>query len=298
MDLRVSIDLAPTRSYFSRRNINHAERSPTPAQHMRAFFWLHNQIEPVHFAVAAQVEGAIAIDAWKAGLSALQHRHPLLMASIKADANTAPCFLSNPGIPIPSRVVEGNALQRLEAEVATELATPFRDGDPLLVRAVLLHEKQRSIMVLVAHHSIADGPSLAYAIRDLLQLLSGETLSPLPIPPSHESLLGLEEEAGVGESRGKFFGTIAPLNPRFQELAPRVESLGIMPELTGKLQEFARQEHTSMHGALASSVVFAVRKLISVEARLRCVWPPLSAQENSSIRATIVWCSPTLGYWS
>ena len=178
------------------------------------FFWLHNQIEPVHFAVAAQVEGAIAIDAWKAGLSSLQHRHPLLMASIKAGANTAPCFLSNPGIPIPSRVVEENALQRLEAEGARELATPFRDGDPLLVRAVLLHEKQRSIMVLVAHHSIADGLSLAYAIRDLLQLLSGETLLPLPVPASHESLLGLEEDVGIGESRGKSFGTIAPLNPQ------------------------------------------------------------------------------------
>jgi len=75
---------------------------------------VHNQIEPVHFAVAAQVEGALAIDVWKAGLSALQHRHPFLMASIKADANTAPCFLSNPGILIPSRVVR-------------ELATPFRE---------------------------------------------------------------------------------------------------------------------------------------------------------------------------
>ena len=80
---------------------------------------------------------------------------------------------------------------------------------------MLLHEKHRSIIVLVARHSIADGLSLAYVIRDLLQLLSGETLAPLPVA----ALLGLEEDAGTGESRGESFGKIASLNPRFQELA-------------------------------------------------------------------------------
>jgi hypothetical protein len=128
---------------------------------------VHNEIEAVHFAVTAQVEGAIAIDAWKAGLSALQHRHPFLMASIKADANTAPCFLSNPGILTPSRVVEGNAFSGWRLRSRENSPRRFVNGDPLLVRAVLLHEKQRSIMVLVARHSIADGLSLAYVIRDL-----------------------------------------------------------------------------------------------------------------------------------
>jgi Condensation domain len=174
------------------------------------------------------VEGA-AIDAWKAGLSSVQHRHPFLMASIKADANTVPCFVSRPGVPIPFRFVERNALQQLETEVARELATPFRDGDTLLVRAVLLHEKQRSIVILVVHHSIADDLSLACAIRDLLQLLSGETLASLPVPPSHEALLGLEEDAGMGGNRGNCFETSAPLNPKFQEPAPCVASLLIRP---------------------------------------------------------------------
>jgi hypothetical protein len=127
-------------------------------------------------------------------------------------------------------------------------------------------------MVLVARHSIADGLSLAYVIRDLLQLLSEETLAPLPVAASHEALLGLEEDAGTGESRGESFRKIASLNPRFQELAPRVESLRIMPELAGKLQKFARQEQTSIHGALASSVVFAVRKLVKGGASTAAGW--------------------------
>jgi hypothetical protein len=65
------------------------------------FFWLLNQTEPVHFLVAAQVEGATTTDAWKKGLSSLRRRHPFLMASIERGANNAPWFLGNPGIPIP-----------------------------------------------------------------------------------------------------------------------------------------------------------------------------------------------------
>jgi Phthiocerol/phthiodiolone dimycocerosyl transferase C-terminus len=228
------------------------------------FFWLHNQIEPVHFAVAALAEGATTVNAWRAGLSSLQHRHPFLMASIGADANAAPCFISRPGVPIPLRVVPGNVLQRLDTEVARELSTAFRDGDALLVRAVLLHEEQRSIVMLVAHHSIADALSLVYAIRDLLQLLSGEKLAPLPVPPSHEALLGLEEDV-IGERGGGAFETDAPLNRKFQELVPRVTSLRMTRELTSNLQKISRQEKTSVQGALASSVVFAMRELVKRE---------------------------------
>lgn len=229
------------------------------------FLWLMNQTEPVHFLVAAQVEGPTTTAAWKKGLSSLQRRHPLLMASIEWGANNAPCFVGNPGIPIPLRVVEGNAPERLEAEVARELATPFRDGDALLVRAVLLHEKQRSIVILAVHHSIADGLSLAYAIRDLLQLLSGETLPPLPVPSSHEALLGLEENPGRVESRGEVCETSDAGNPKLQVLGPRISFLRVRPEVAGELLEVARQKHTSMHGALASSVVFAVRRLVKAK---------------------------------
>jgi hypothetical protein len=96
---------------------------------LERFLWLLNQTEPVHFLVPAQVAGTVTTDAWKKGLSSLQRRHPFLTASIEQGANNAPCFLGNPGIPIPLRVVEGNALQQLEAEVARELAAPFRAGD-------------------------------------------------------------------------------------------------------------------------------------------------------------------------
>jgi Condensation domain len=233
------------------------------------FLWLHNQAAPVHFVVAAQVEGPTTIGAWKTALYALQDRHPFLRASIQADANSAPCFVSNPGVPIPLRVIEGigdgTGLRQLNPEVARELATPFCEGDTPLVRAVLLHEGPRSIVILAVHHSIADGLSIAYAIRDLLQLLSGEKLAPLPVPPSHEALLGLEEHDAVAERRGEPFEKSAPLNPKFPDLAPHVASLRIGPEIARELQGRARQEQTSMHGALASAVVFAARRLVKAE---------------------------------
>jgi hypothetical protein len=120
-------------------------------------------------------------------------------------------------------------------------------------------------VILAAHHSIADGLSLGFAIRDLLQLLSGEILAPLPVPSSHEALLGLEEPAGMAERRTEPFEANASLDPKFRELTPHVAHLRIRPEITLALQERARQEQTSMHGALASAIAFAVRRLVKAK---------------------------------
>jgi len=223
------------------------------------FLWFHNQIEPVHFSVSALVEGATTVDEWKSALSALQNRHPLLRVSIPADANGVPYFRNEPKMPIPLRVVEGSALGRLEIEIAKEIATPFHSSTAPLIRAVLLHEEQRSIVILVAHHSIVDAISLTYAIRDLLQSLSGKALEPLPIPPSHEELLGISEN--MEENGCETAGTIASINTEFFKLVPSVISLRMPVELTSSLKARAQQERTSIHGALAASIVFAAREL-------------------------------------
>jgi len=122
-----------------------------------------------------------------------------------------------------------------------------------------MHEEQRSIVILVAHHSIADAISLTYAIRDLLQSLSGEALEPLPIPPSHEELLRISEN--MEENGCDAAGTIASINTEFFKSVPSVVSLRMPVKLTSSLKARAQQEQTPIHGALAASIVFAAREL-------------------------------------
>ena len=91
--------------------------------------------------------------------------------------------------PIPLRILEDEPELRWEAEVGTELATPFDPSQAPLIRAVLIQGDRDAAFMLVAHHSIADGLSLTYAIRDTLDALAGRSLRPLPWLPSQDDMM-------------------------------------------------------------------------------------------------------------
>lgn len=220
--------------------------------------WLHDQVEPSHFSVSGLIAGATTVEDWKMALAALQRRHPLFRVSIQTDENGVPFFQEETGTSIPLRVVECNAEYQLEQEVATEIATPFYTASAApLVRATVLHEKRRSIVILVAHHSIADGISLAYAIRDLMHALAGKALEPLALSPSHEELLGLVEDPAESMTSG----VAGSVNPEFFKLVPQVASLRLSQKLTANLRQRAQLEDSSVHAAILASLVFAANEL-------------------------------------
>ena len=80
-----------------------------------------------------------------------------------------------------------------EAEVGKESATPFNPSHAPLIRAVLIQGARDAAFILVAHHSIADGLSLAYAIRDTLDALAGRSLRPLPWLPSQDDMMNVSD---------------------------------------------------------------------------------------------------------
>ena len=229
-----------------------------PLSTLERFLWLHDQAEPTHFSVSGLIEGATTLEQWKMALASLQQRHPLFRVSIQTDENGVPFYREEADAPIPLRFVECNAEEQLEQEVAREISTPFNSATQApLVRATVLLENKRSIVILVAHHSIADGISLAYAIRDLLHALAGEALEPLPVPPSHEELLGIAEDPAESVTSG----VAGSINPEFFRLVPQVASLRLTRNLTTGLRERAQLEGTSVHAALLASIVFAAKEL-------------------------------------
>jgi NRPS condensation-like uncharacterized protein len=76
-----------------------------------------------------------------------------------------------------------------QAEFEKEISTPFDTSESPLMRAQLLLDDDRCVVILTTHHSIADGMAIMYVIRDLLQAASGEKLVPLPAPSSQDELL-------------------------------------------------------------------------------------------------------------
>jgi hypothetical protein len=134
------------------------------------------------------------------------------------------------------------------------------------VRAVLMHEPHRATLILTAHHSIADGLSLTFAIRDTLVALSGNPRDPLLVTPSIESMLDSAESRPIELASTSEITEIEEMKPsvfRSQHgVVPSVHGLNLSAELTVKLRKRTQQEETTVHGALCAALVLAGRQAI------------------------------------
>jgi hypothetical protein len=249
-------------------------RALGPSEH---YFWLSNQTGPKHFVMAAQISGFTTASCWQVALTAVQQRHPLLQVCIAEDQAGAPYFRRLNEARIPFRVVRGDVAKNWEREMALELATPVPLKDGLLARVVLIHEENSSTVIISAHHSIADGLSLTFIVRDLLKAVSGSSLERLQLTPSQESLCGAP---GPSPARPQPDPPAPNLLRPGQLLdrnrsAPSIQSLRLSAEISGRLRERARQERTTVHGALVASLGLAGRRISSkwMEQPVRVISP-------------------------
>ena len=176
----------------------YAKATVRPLGALEHLFWLYDQNRSVHFAVTALISGRTSPRDWRRALDRLQERHPLMSVSIQGEPSSVPVFQRGDLAPIPLRIVEDEPERRWEAEVGEELATPFKPSEAPLIRAVLIQgARDDAAFILVAHHSIADGLSLAYALRDALDAIAGRSLPPLPWLPAQDDLIKVSEGRAI-----------------------------------------------------------------------------------------------------
>jgi hypothetical protein len=239
-----------------------------PLGTMERCLWLLDQTHPIHFSIAAEIEGSSTLTSWRSALDAVQRRHPFFSVCIDKDDESSPCFRRVAGTQIPLRVVDTkDAEPQWEREIESELSTRFDPKQAPLIRAVLLHQPNKSMLILTAHHSIGDGISMAFAIRDTLRALSGEKLDTLPPLPSMEELLGMPQTPPARPVSKTALGTgaerVAATTDNNTGSTPRVKGLRLSTELTSKLLGRSRQERTTLHGALCAALVAAGRQVFS-----------------------------------
>ena len=226
-------------------------------------FWLMDQKHPVHLTVTAEVKGNTKAQSWRDALDAVQKRHPILSTSIKRNEEGQPALYRVDAAPIPLRVVDGRVQEHWELELDREMALPFTPEQAPLIRTVLIHKPQSAVLIMIAHHAIADGMALVFLIRDLLQVLSGGQIEPLSFNSSAEELLSTlpegEEVVQVGAPQAE-----PALYQEGNRLAPRVTKLKLDEHLTAALKERARREGTTVQGALCAALALAGRKTSSV----------------------------------
>jgi hypothetical protein len=237
---------------------------------MERLHWLLGKNHPNHFVMAAEVSGATTVDMWREALDELQRRHPLLNVSIGRNAESNLVYRQAAGHKIPLIVKRRISPLQWQEEFGRELATPLYDDTPPLMRAILLEGDDRCEIILVTHHTIADGMSLIFVIRDLLQALSGKKLTPLPLPPSQEERIAEVWTAPPSPSPAPASNGNASAPPAARQLSfsriedgkrPRVRGLRLSQEQTSLLVEATRREGATVHTALCTAFVLAGREI-------------------------------------
>jgi hypothetical protein len=145
----------------------------------------------------------------------------------------------------------------------------------------LIQGARDAAFMLVAHHSIADGLSLAYAIRDTLDALAGRSLPPLPWLRSQDDMMNVSDSLMDGQEQEQDqAGAAMPAVYRTHDNArPTVKGLRLSAGLTSSVRDRARQEGTTVHGALCAALVLASREVFAPwrEIPLR-IFSPINAR--------------------
>jgi NRPS condensation-like uncharacterized protein len=234
---------------------------------MERLFWLMDQKHPAHLTVTAEVKGFTKVQSWRDALDAVQRRHPVLSTSITRNEADQPALYQVDAAPIPLRVVDGSVQGHWELEVDREMALPFTPEQAPLIRSVLIHKPQSAVLIIIAHHAIADGMALVFLIRDLLQVLSGGQIEPLSFSSSAEELLSnLPKGEEIVQAEASQAGAPHAEPALYREgngLTPRVTARKLDENLTAALKERARREGTTVQGALCAALVLAGRKTSS-----------------------------------
>jgi len=219
-------------------------------------FWLLDQIDSKDFALAAEVEGRESAAAWRSAINEVQKRHPNLSARISVDEFTRPFIEHVDSLIIPLKVIEADHDFKWEKEAEKELAIRFDTEKGPLFRVVVVEKPEDTVLILVANHTLADGSSLMYLFRDLLDAVTGQTIKVLAPQKSNDETLGLPDDNVITDTKTSEYVFKKP-----STVFPKVESIRFSSESTLQILERSRLEQTTVHGALCAAVVIASRKL-------------------------------------
>jgi hypothetical protein len=230
------------------------------------FFYLLNQSHPNHFVMAGDVSGRTRVDQWQDALDLVAHHSSLVWSRIERNSDGVPVFVPVPHGSVPLQVKPYGA-STWTGEAAAQVAQPFDERNPPLMRATLLHGEERSIIVLVAHHSIGDGLSLTFLLGDLLRAMAGQPLvrsqETMAVERLIERAQGKPQVDASAPAAAAPDAAPAPVRAPFamresDGSPPHIEALRLTSAMTRGLRERARVEGTSVQSALVAAFTKAV----------------------------------------
>lgn len=252
-----------------------------------AFFHMSDQVSCMNFVVFAERRGRLVPERIRSALVKIQCENLLLQTRIIWTEENGLHFAHAPDQAIELRCATV-ALQDWQRHIEQQLSEPFVDGAAPLMRCLYLEiptptddgqSPDRSVLALCFHHAIADGRSGAELLRQLLGLMAlgnqaSEPKAAMGLPAMAEVHPALFRWAEQPDKAKQVRHTLIDDYRRHGPLpaipwlavdavgrAPRFIRLVLAPDITQRLLRRARDNGTSLHGALCAAQLLAQLKL-------------------------------------
>lgn len=142
--------------------------------------------------IVLRIKGLVNEEMLRSAVEKVQQRHALLRVRITEDAEHVQSFTSEGADEIPVEVIpRENDQDWIEIQLEA-IKKPFEFEKRPPIRFILVHSPQISEVIVLCHHIISDGMSLAYLARDLMVQLgdpdSEAQVLPAPAPINLDNL--------------------------------------------------------------------------------------------------------------
>jgi len=142
--------------------------------------------------MVARIKGGISESVFRDAVSKVRQRHRNLRVRITEDAGGQPWFTSEGAKEIQIEIVPRESDTHWVRVVRESCRIPFEFHTQPAIRFILVQSPVTSDLIILSHHIICDGLSLAYLARDLLVHLGDRTreveLVPDPVPFDRDNI--------------------------------------------------------------------------------------------------------------
>ena len=156
-----------------------------------------------------RIVGSVSKETLTNAVLKVQQRHSLLRVRIVNDENHIPWFTSEDVKEIPIQIVNRESKDQWidEFTEASKIPYDFENRPP--IKFVLIHSAEISELIILCHHIICDGMSLAFLARDIMEFLGDPNktveILPDPMPITKENL---PDEVATPSLLAKIYGKI------------------------------------------------------------------------------------------
>jgi len=151
--------------------------------------------------MVARIKGNVSKDMLKNAVAKAQQRHALLRVRIKDEPDHTQWFISEEVQEIPINIIPRKSENDWIKTYSEASKIPYEFDTYPAIRFILIQSPDVSELIILCHHIICDGMSLAYLARDLMVHLGDPSreveVLPAPAPITLDNLPGDVSQSGV-----------------------------------------------------------------------------------------------------